>query len=116
MVGKVTKKINASTQITVEAEGDDLTDVLFQLNPIINAPQVCGKCSSEDITIKVKSVQEGKYQYLSYDCNSCHATKQWGEYKVPKGCFFLKRWEEPYNGQPSTEEDQENPGRKTNGK
>jgi hypothetical protein len=93
MVGKIIRKINADTQLTIDAEGDTLMDVLFQLTPIINMPKTCGKCESENITIKTSSVKSGEFQYIYYVCCNCDARMTWGEYKSPKGTFFLKQWE-----------------------
>ena len=99
MEATVTKKLNATTQIVVKAEGENLEQVLFQISPIINAPNACGKCQGVDITLTTKSMKKGEFQYIQYECKSCGAKQLFGHYKVPKGTFFLKEWEERYTGE-----------------
>ena len=96
---KVVKRFNDTTQITVTAQGDTLMDLMFQVEPVINAPDKCGKCSSEEVTVRTRSVKEGKFQYLSYECKTCGARRPLGSYQTPKGCFFLKPWEDKYTGE-----------------
>ena len=96
---KVTKRINESTQISVKAEGKNLQDVLFQVNPILNAPKHCGLCRKNNISIKSKYVtKDGGYKYTSFVCLDCGGYQQLGQYKTIEGCFFLKDWQEAYKG------------------
>ena len=96
---KVTKRLNESTQIAVTAEGSNLQDGLFLLSPIINAPKVCGKCSSEKITVRCKYVTDGGYKFTDYFCEECGAHQPFGQFKAIEGCFFLKPWEDKYQAE-----------------
>jgi DNA-directed RNA polymerase subunit M/transcription elongation factor TFIIS len=100
------KKINANTQIDIKVAGE-LKDCLFQLQPLMNAPSKCPSCESDKITITTRvAKKEGDvYQYIQYTCTECGQRQKWGEYKAPKGCFFLSdTWDPPYKGQQNKEE------------
>lgn len=96
----VRKRLNPKTQIDLKVEGQNLEECVFLASAIINAPEVCGKCSSENINIKTRVVKDkekgDRYKYIEYHCNDCHARQPWSLYLNPQGVSYLKDWEEAY--------------------
>ncbi len=95
---KVIKKLGDDLQITVTAEGSNLTDVLFLVSPIINAPKECGLCHGTDITIETRYVKNGGAKYISYLCNTCKGKLEFHSYLTIKDCYYLQDWKAPYQG------------------
>lgn len=92
------KKLGKNTMLELVVEGE-LKDIMFAVAPVANAPEVCQKCESDKIEVncRVVKTEDGPLSYIEYRCQACHAVQQWGEYKAPKGCFYLKPWEDPYS-------------------
>jgi len=54
---------------------------------------VCGICSNDNVELQARQTKDGQYIYVELICPKCKARQSFGEYKVPKGALFLKRWE-----------------------
>jgi hypothetical protein len=70
-------------------EGDDLREALIRATPFINLDTECGCCGSNDLSIQARITKEG-FHYVEQICKQCWARRAFGEYKEPKGAFFIK--------------------------
>ncbi len=89
----VTKRINPTTQITIKFDGErDLKEAVLKATPFMQLSEKCGCCGSDDITLQARPTHNSEFTYLEMTCRKCHAQQSFGEYKTPKGAFFLKPW------------------------
>lgn len=83
-----------SPRATVVAEGDTQLDVFTSLASMqeIFGESKCGKCDSEDIQFKIRTVKDGKkeYTYPEMQCRKCWAKLSYGQ--MEGGALFPVRY------------------------
>jgi len=91
---KVIKKLNPTTNVEFLFEGKDLKEAILMATPILELQGTCGKCGSDNLTLRTRLVKDGEFEYLEFACQECRAKQGFGEYKKVKGAYFLKNeWE-----------------------
>lgn len=96
----VTKKVNATTTLTIKFDEErDLKEALLKATPFMQLKGVCGSCGDDKVDLQARQTKDGQYIYVELVCQKCRARQTFGEYKTPKGALFLKKWEK-YNPQP----------------
>lgn len=106
----VKMKLNSVTEISTEFEAPDLQEVIRNAGVLLDFNGKCGMCNGyeegpqkglHDITVttrRTKPNPDGKsYTYTEFVCRVCGARRPFGKYQDGSG-FFLKPWEEKYEG------------------
>jgi len=94
---KVIKKLSSTDTVEFNFEADDLKAAVLLATPILELEPSCGKCKGTELAIHTRVVKDGEFQYMEFFCKKCGARRPFGEYKHPKGAYFLKReWEEKF--------------------
>jgi hypothetical protein len=94
---KVIKKLNSTDTVEFNFVAEDLKAVVLLATPVLELDPNCGKCKSTELSIHTRVVKDGEFQYMEFFCKKCGARRSFGEYKHPKGAYFLKReWEDAY--------------------
>jgi len=109
---ELTKKINPTTNLKIRIDEKDLKEAFLKLTPFMQISGKCGLCKSENVSIqarKTKDKEGDEFIYLEVYCKDCRARQNIGEYKSPKGCLFLKKWEkyEPKNSNKEAVDDED---------
>lgn len=90
---KLNVKLN--NRVSVEAEGETQLEVFENASALqeVFGESCCGKCGSENITFRVRTVGEGKktYKYPEMVCKSCWAKLSYGQ--SDGGVLFPVRYE-----------------------
>ncbi len=94
---EVKMKLNPMTEVTAEFEAPDLQDAIRAAGALLDFDGKCGLCDSDNITLQTRITKEKGYKYTEFVCRGCGAKRQMGLYKDGGG-FFLKPWEEKYQG------------------
>ncbi len=90
----VTKKLNATTQLTIKFDGErDIKEALLKATPFMQLRGTCGLCGKDNTEFRARQTPDGKYIYIEQACLDCGAQQTFGEYKAPKGAFYLKKWQ-----------------------
>lgn len=85
----VTKKIGKAT-LQFSVEGEKEVDTLAKASFYTTAPDKCGLCKSENITLDSNKAKG--FTFVKIKCLDCNGRANMGQFKDGSGCFW-KDWE-----------------------
>jgi len=99
---KVKMKLNPRIEIEAIFDEANLQDNIRFAGALLEFEGKCGFCDSDDIVLRTRVTKEKGYKFTEFICRKCGAKRPMGEYKG--GGYFLKAWEEKYNGEAAAEQ------------